>query len=137
MSPLEGLLDHPPLQLLDNGEGIVLDGGGPIQDEPEADNEPGRTVSIGAPIRANRNILVFDDIVYCHQYQSQLSSLFVCIVAYTIQLFRYNSCCSYRLLYFYLICLNSSMCNRITLLTSFIFRCLHNSWSKISKTNFT
>ncbi len=44
----------------------------------------------------------------------------------SIQLFMYNSCCSNTLFYLYLTYFNSSMCDSITLLTSFIFRCLHN-----------
>jgi hypothetical protein len=88
---------------MDNGEGIVLGGGGQVQDEPddfhesanvdesEANNNPGiiegTTVSIGAAIDVDTKvILVFEDIFYCHQYQSKLNSLFVCILAYTIQL---------------------------------------------------
>ncbi len=145
LSIVDEVLDHPPPQLLDNGEGMVLGGGG--RNVPaEADkyellfnNSPSAAssdqqiitdtkVSIGAAIDVDTKVIfVFDDIFYCHQYQSTLNSLFVCILAYTIQLFMYNSCCSYTLFYFYLTCLNSSMCNRMTLLTSFIFRCLHNA----------
>jgi hypothetical protein len=59
LSIIDEVLNHLPPQFMDNGDGIVLGGGGPIEEEPEADNEPGinqgTTVSIGAPIRANKN----------------------------------------------------------------------------------
>jgi len=39
MSPFDGLLDHPPLPLLDNGEGIVLGGDGHVIDVEIEDND--------------------------------------------------------------------------------------------------
>jgi hypothetical protein len=45
MSPLDGLLDHPHLQLLGNEEGIVLGGNGQVIDvEIDDDFNPQSTI---------------------------------------------------------------------------------------------